>query len=89
MGAGGGVLAVSVTVSTEFGPIRAPFVALESFTVKVSVGSGRVLFVMAMVALFGCESPLAQERVMGAVAKSALVAVPGTGVSVTEVAPLE
>jgi hypothetical protein len=77
------------TVSTEFGPIRAPFVALESCTVKVTVGSWRLSAVIAMVALFGCESPSAQERVMGAGAKSAFVAVPATGVSVTEVAPLK
>ena len=42
-----------------------------------------------MVAVWGPGSPSAQDKVIGLAEKSAVVADPGTGVSVTEIGPVE
>jgi hypothetical protein len=76
-------------VATELGPMRAPPVAEESSTVKVSTGSCVESLVIAIAAYLTPPSPSAQLTVTGSPVKSSpAAAVPAIGVIVTVTAPV-
>jgi len=78
-----------VTTRRECGPTTAPLLGFASSSVKDSGDSAALSFVIGMAAVFGVESPSAQDKTIGAAAKSAVVAEPATGVTATVTAPVE
>ena len=88
--AGAGGLALMVTSSCACGPSTAPLVGLLKSTVNdLGDPALKLPLTIGMTAVWAPPAPSAQDKVTGVAEKSALVAVPGTGVSVTEIAPVE
>ena len=78
-----------VTDSCACGPSTAPLVGLVRSTVNdLDDPTGMLALTIGMTAVWGPESPSAQDKVTGVAEKSAVVADPGTGVSVTEIGPV-
>ena len=85
----GALPGLMVTSSCACGPSTAPLVGLVMSTVNDFGDPTMLAVTMGMTAVWDPESPSAQDKVSGVAVKSALVADPATGVSVTEIGPVE